>query len=177
MRVILLTLLLMAAASCRFNTETSSPSQKLEELQENSHSDLYESSEQEKASDDQNYQAALDFINNYIETKNELEILEFVNTSPLASQNLRTALENIVIKAWEEHPKVGLGFDPLLDAQDYPSEGFELHEFNPESGDVLVKGIGWEDFKVRMKIVKEDGHLLVDGCGAVNIPEEKRAPR
>lgn len=139
--------------------------------------DLYEPLESEQSSDDENYQVALDFLNGYIENNNELEILEYVKTSALATENLKTALELIIIKAWEDDPEVGLGFDPLFDAQDYPSKGVELFEFDSKTGYVMVKGIEWDEFRVAMRVVKENGHLLVDGCGVVNIPEDKQAER
>lgn len=139
--------------------------------------DLYEPLESEVASDDENYQAALDFLNLYIENMHTVEILEYVKQSPLATANLKTELENILIHAWEENPKVGLGFDPLFDAQDFPQKGVELADFDPVSGYVMVKGIEWENFRVAMRVVKEGGHIMVDGCGVVNMPEDKRAER
>ncbi|HUH29528.1 hypothetical protein [Gelidibacter sp.] len=139
--------------------------------------DLYEPLESEAASDDENYQAALDFINSYIESIDHLEILEFAKNSPLATDQLKSELEKIVILAWEENPRIGLLADPLFDAQDYPPNGFELHEFDPQTGYVIVKGIDWEDFKVAMQVVDVDGHILVDGCGIVNMPEHKRIER
>ena len=139
--------------------------------------DLYEALESEISSEEENYQAALDFINSYVESKDQLEIVEFVKNSSLATGNLKADLENIVILAWEENPKIGLQFDPLFDAQDYPSEGFELHAFDSKTGYVTVKGIEWDDFKVAMRVVNENGHILVDGCGVVNMPEDKRAER
>lgn len=139
--------------------------------------DLYEPLDTEASSDDENYQAALDFLNLYIENMHTLEILEYVNGSPLATESLKSELERILIEAWEANPKVGLEFDPLFDAQDYPHEGVELADFDPVTGYVMVKGIAWEDFRVAMRVVKLDGHVLVDGCGVINIPEEKRAER
>lgn len=139
--------------------------------------DLYEPLENEASSANENYQAALDFLNAYIENIDNLQVLEFVESSPLATESFKTELENIVIRAWEENPEIGLGFDPLFDAQDYPSEGVELYEFHPETGYVIVKGVEWDDFRVAMKVVNENGHILVDGCGAVNIPEDERAQR
>ena len=139
--------------------------------------DLYEPLKSEASSENENYQAALDFINAYIESMNQIEILEFVRNSSLATERLKSELENIVILAWEENPKIGLLADPLLDAQDYPAAGFELDTFDPKTGYVVVKGIVWADFKVALRVVYENGHILVDGCGAVNMPEDKRAER
>lgn len=139
--------------------------------------ELYEPLHSEASSEDENYQAALDFINAYVESIDQREIIEFVRNSSLATDNLKIELEKMIILAWEENPKIGLLADPLFDAQDYPSDGFELDTFNPETGYVMVKGIDWEDFKVAMRVVNENGHILVDGCGAVNMPEDKRATR
>ena len=140
-------------------------------------SDLYEPLESEASSEDQNYQAALDFLNSYVENKQQLEILEFVKASPLASKSLKAELEKMLIKAWEDDPQIGLGFDPLFDAQDFPDKGVELHSFDPGTGYVIVKGIEWPEFRVAMKVVDENGHILVDGCGVVNIPESQQAER
>lgn len=142
-----------------------------------SNTDLYEPLESESSSDDESYQAALDFINSYVESIDQLEILEFARNSSLATDKLKAQLEQIVILAWEENPRIGLLADPLFDAQDYPPKGFELHEFNSETGYVIAKGVEWEDFRVAMRVVSEDGHILVDGCGVVNMPEDKRAQR
>lgn len=163
----------LSLLACNFSKTKTSNAVEVEIV----NTDLYEPLESEASSNDQNYQAALDFLNAYIEKKDELEILEFVKTSPLATENLKNELEDIVILAWEENPKIGLTFDPLFDAQDYPAEGVVLHEFDPETGYVMVKGKEWKEFKVAMKVIDEDGHILVDGCGAVNIPVDKRAER
>lgn len=140
-----------------------------------SNTDLYQHLENEGSSKDQNYQVALDFLNAYIENNNNVEILEFVKGSSLVTESLKEKLENMLIRAWEENPQVGLGFDPILDAQDYPHKGVELHEFDLGTGYVTVKGIDWDDFKMTMTVVTKNGHILVDGCGVVNIPEDKRA--
>ncbi len=139
--------------------------------------DLYEPLESEASSENENYQAGLEFINSYIESIDHLEILEFVRTSSLATVEFTDKLENMIILGYEENPRIGLLADPIFDAQDYPPKGFELHEFDPQTGYVIVKGVEWEDFKVAMRVVSEDGHILVDGCGAVNMPEDKRVER
>ncbi len=146
------------------------------DMQENN-SDIYEPLESEKSSDDENYQAALDFLNSYIENKDRLEILEFVKASSLATESLKKELETILIRGWEEDPQVGLGFDPLFDAQDFPDKGVELYSFDQKTGYVMVQGIEWNDFRVAMQVVKVNGHILVNGCGVVNIPVDKRAER
>ena len=101
----------------------------------------------EKKSDIINYQIAIDFINSYI--KNTIE----VKSSPLVTENFKKELEIIINNAWKESPEIGLGFDPIIDGQDSPDEGFELLNFNSKTGYLIVKGIKWESFKVIMKVV------------------------
>ena len=173
MKYILMLIFTISLVGCQSTKKNPSEASELELP----NTDLYEPLESEASSEDENYQAALDFINSYIESIDQLEILEFARNSSLATDKLKSELENIVILAWEENPRIGLLADPLFDAQDYPPNGFELHEFNPQTGYVIVKGIDWEDFKVAMQVVDVDGHILVDGCGIVNMPENKRIER
>lgn len=130
---------------------------------------------------DLNPQIAIDFMNAYIENCNKMKdalgIVDWTYASPLTTQHLKIELENIVNTAWEQDPEIGLGFDPFFDAQDYPDEGVELFDFNQETGYITVKGINWESFRLTLKVVRQYGQTLVDGCGIVNIPIEKRAER
>jgi len=72
---------------------------------------------------------------------------------------------------------MGLGADPIFDAQDYPSKGFELESIDETTNYLTMKGKDWSEFKLTMKVVEENGKWLVDGCGIVNIPKDKRAAR
>ncbi len=124
---------------------------------------------------------ALVFLNGYIEYSNtlgaEINIDDWINSSTLASRAFKLEFRKIIDDANELDPEMGLGFDPILDAQDYPEKGFELESFDEKTNYLTVKGIDWADFKVTMKVIEENGNWIVDGCGIVNIPEEKRATR
>lgn len=72
---------------------------------------------------------------------------------------------------------MGLGFNPIFDAQDFPEKGFELIDCDTRLGYVTVKGIDWPDFFVVLRVVQQDKKWLVDGAGVVNIPVGKRAKR
>lgn len=124
---------------------------------------------------------ALQFINGYIEFSNDenssYSPLDWVKMNPLATANFKTILEGIYDEAYEVDPEIGLGFDPILDAQDYPGDGFELDSFDAKSNYVIVKGIHMPEFKLTLKLTETDGKWLVDGCGIVNIPENKRQSR
>ena len=126
---------------------------------------------------------ALKFMNEYIENENlqmkgeGLELVKWVNENPFATQSLKTELQKILDKAYKIEPEIGLGFDPVLDAQDFPEEGFELENIDHKTGYVTLAGKQWKEFKVRMRLIESDGKWLVDGVGIINVPESQRAPR
>jgi hypothetical protein len=119
---------------------------------------------------------ALSFINNYVENCNKMgkqvEIRKWIAASPYASASLKKELKKIIDKAWEDDPEMGLGFDPLFDAQDYPSEGFELESIDDQTNYLTLKGKENAEFLVTIHLIEENGKWLVDGCGIVNIPRE-----
>lgn len=124
---------------------------------------------------------ALKFINLYVEnslkTNESIDLVEWVIASELATQGFKTEVKTMIEKAFEEEPDMGLGFDPIIDGQDFPDEGFELESYDSESNYIVVKGKKWSDFKVTIKMVLEGNKWLVDGCGVVNIPKDKQSPR
>ncbi len=123
-------------------------------------------------------QVALDFINAYVANANKMSnavgLLDWVNASELVSNDLKSALKKIVDDA---DPEMGLEFDPILDAQDFPTEGFKLESINEETNYISVSGIDMPSFKLTIKVEAIKEKYLVDGCGIVNIPMDKRADR
>ena len=124
---------------------------------------------------------ALSFINGYVENSNNMNeamnIIDFTNSNNLTTETFKSTLERIIETALKENPEMGLDADPIYDAQDYPEQGFELESIDEKSNYLTVKGIDWPDFKLTMKVVEENGKWLVDGCGSVNVPKDKRAER
>ncbi len=124
---------------------------------------------------------ALAFINAYVENSNKMSkavgIKEWVNSNTLVTNNFKTALTKLVDDANAQDPEMGLEADPIFDAQDYPSEGFEIESFDESENYITVKGKNQANFKLTLKIAAENGKWLVDGCGGVNVPEGKRVKR
>lgn len=124
---------------------------------------------------------ALKFINGYVEHLSEMNeaanVTDWVASNSLATKAFKEELKNVVDEAYRKDPELGLGADPILDAQDHPEKGFELELFDEGTNYLTVKGIDWPEFKLTMKIEEENGKWLVDGCGIVNIPNDKRAKR
>lgn len=123
----------------------------------------------------------LKFINDYVKnstsSKHFVEIDKWVESNKLVSEAFKTNFKKLMKEAYKNDPEMGLGFDPIFDAQDFPEKGFELESYDKETGFMTVKGIEWSDFKVTMKLVKIKDKWLIDGCGVINIPEYKRSPR
>ena len=120
-------------------------------------------------------QVALDFINAYVENANKregpLEIRDWFRSSEIITEAMRSALIKMIDEAWEREPEIGLSYDPVFNAQDYPEKGFELKAFDEKQGLVTVEGIEWPGFSRNIRIVIIDGKTLVDGCGVINMPE------
>lgn len=120
---------------------------------------------------------ALSFINSYADNCNRMkEALaadDWARSNKISTTNFKKEVKRILEEAEKEEPGIGLGFDPIFDAQDYDDE-FELQSFDTNTCFIVVKGKKYQDFTVTLKVVREDGKWLVDGCGIINIPEGKR---
>ena len=124
---------------------------------------------------------ALNFINSYVDNCNKMKkstgVVEWVKSNNLTTKNFQTELKKIVDEAYKAEPELGLDADPIFNAQDYPDKGFELESFDSKTNFVVVKGKEWADFKLTIKLVLLNETWLVDGCGIINIPNEKQIAR
>ena len=113
-----------------------------------------------------NPQVVLQFVNDYIHTMDD----EQVNTKNWIKDN------PLLTKKFKSEYKKSLknDFDPILNAQDYPEKGFKIVNSNSSTGFVNLEGVDYPEFSITAKVVSENDKWLVDGCGIVNIPEEKR---
>lgn len=121
---------------------------------------------------------ALKFINAYVENCNKAgdaaESVVWAQSNALATANFKSSLYQLVTKANEADPEIGLGYDPILNAQDYPEKGFILDSIDAQKGLVYLKDRETGAYKLTMKLKEHKGRWLVDGCGVVNIPEENQ---
>ena len=128
-----------------------------------------------------NFQVALNFINSYKEFCDSKDpgkdVLVWMNKNQLVTQTFKQLHKTMIEDAIEKDPELGLGFDPIFDAQDYPDQGFEILTSDDETGYLTVRGKDWTEFNLSMKLIQSGDKWLVDGCGIVNIPETKRAGR
>lgn len=124
---------------------------------------------------------ANEFVNGYLKNimkMNEgLGIIEWVNSNNLSTINFKSSLTQIINQAYERDPEYGLGFDPILDGNDFPENGFQLEKIKPNSNLLIFSGIDWKNYKVIVKVKNENNKWLVDGCGIVNIPNSEQINR
>jgi hypothetical protein len=125
-----------------------------------------------------NYEVAVQFINDYIDYGNDGKLktglLEWVNNRKDVTVSFKNELTRMLDEAEKEDPEMGLGFDPILDAQDNP-DSFEVEKKDAEY--LIVKGTNWQEFQVTLKLKNENDKWLVDGSGIINVPKAHRIKR
>jgi hypothetical protein len=124
---------------------------------------------------------ATSFINAYIANCNKMkeavDVVKWVNASDQVTPGFKKELQKLNDAAYMDNPELGFEADPLFDAQDYPQKGFELDAYSENSDYILLKGKGQPDFKLTVKVQEVNGKYMIDGCGTVNIPEDKKVGR
>ncbi len=120
------------------------------------------------------YSVGLHFLNDYA---------AFVSSNPGGDVNVwlekrydvteafKKEVKRVLSEARKEDPEMGLGFDPILNAQDCP-ESFVIH--SSDGNYLILKGKDWSDFKVSLKLVHVKGKTLVDGSGIINLPAKMK---
>ena len=126
------------------------------------------------------FNVALKFINDYIsfcvaEDNKQTSLSEddWVAKSQLVTKNFKNTYKKLTTDALKKDSVLGLDFDPILDAQDYPEKGCSILKQDLNTGYVTMVGNGWKDFTVTLRIVYQNNKWLVDGAGIINIPASK----
>lgn len=121
---------------------------------------------------------AVDFINKYVEYCNdrnyEQGLIEWISEQQNVTENFKIEFKRIITEAEKKEPELGLGFDPIFDAQDYPDNGFETEKFNKLSELVTVKAKTWSNYKLNIKMERKNEQWLVNGIGIINMSEKER---
>ncbi len=130
------------------------------------------------------FNIALKFINDYtgfcsrkMSVHSDTTEASWIQHNLLLTDNFKNRYKNILDAAKKADPELGLDFDPVLDAQDFPDKGFAISESDTANGYVTMTGIGQPDFKLVLKLTSQNNTWLVDGAGVINIPGDKRAKR
>ncbi len=117
-------------------------------------------------------QVALDVMNDYVANANAGKDAEkWVKNQKLLTDDFKKDYRKMMEDAWKDDPEMGLGFDPIFNAQDYPEKGFEIKSVDSKTGLVTLQGLDWPDFIVATKLIEVNGEWLVDGAGVIRIPK------
>ncbi len=108
------------------------------------------------------------------DTESEVSFIQWISERSDVTDGFKKKVEEIRTKAKADAPNYGLGFDPILDAQDHPDK-FELEITKSEY--LVLKGKTWSNFKLTMRLKFENGIWMVDGAGIINIPEDMTMKR
>jgi len=127
------------------------------------------------------YNVALKFINEYTENCNNqigdtLNLWNrdlWIQNNKLLSKDFKSKYKSIIETAKKNDPELGLDFDPIFDAQDFPDIGFEIYEIDSVNQLVKVKGIDCE-FKLTLKVISKNNMTFIDGVRIVNMPKSKQ---
>lgn len=89
--------------------------------------------------DSEDCKTALNFINSYLKQidpykKSKLTTEDWVKQNLLVTQSFQKEYIETVKKAVEDDPELGLQYDYILDAQDYPDEGFNSESCESKNG-------------------------------------------
>ena len=127
------------------------------------------------------FNVALNFINDYAKfcaTRNQASATsEWIKQNSLLTGNFKSRYKSLLDSAQKKDPELGLGSDPIFDAQDFPEKGFSLLKIDTINRYVTVAGNDWKEFELVLKVEQENNKWLVDGAGVINVPEDKRAKR
>ena len=128
------------------------------------------------------FKIALQFINDYTEfcllkIKQKSSEMNWIQSNPLLTDKFKNIYKSTLDSAYKADPELGLDFDPIFDAQDFPDKGFSILKTDSLENYVTVNGNDWKDFELVLKIAFVDNKWLVDGAGIINIPDDKRAKR
>jgi hypothetical protein len=126
------------------------------------------------------FNVALNFINDYTKLciqPQRTKTSEWIRQNPLLTDNFKNRYTTLVDSADKKDPELGLGSDPIFDAQDFPEKGFSILKIDTVNRYVTVVGNDWKDFELVLKLDQENNKWLVDGAGIINVPGDKRAKR
>lgn len=110
------------------------------------------------------------FLNAYVKVTNSDTWL--MRHSQL-TKNFKNAYKKLLADAKRENPDMGLDFDPIFNAQDYPEQGFKVNSCNEKTNTVTLSGkqTDWQNFQVKIKVINTPKGWFIDGAGVINMPK------
>ena len=100
----------------------------------------------------------------------------WIRESKAVTRSFKLGHQRLEEEGRKSDPDLGWGDDLILDAQDFPAQGFRFSACKG-AGLVELRGVDWEAFVLVVKVIELDGQHLVEGAGRVNVSVSERARR
>ena len=115
---------------------------------------------------------AITFINGYVAfiegNSNEFPPYSWVQENALLSHELKSAYKATIEAGYLEDPELGIGYDPILNAQDIPSnKGYMAISCNPEKHTVELQGKESKAFRNTVELTYVGGRWLIISIGSI----------
>ncbi len=114
-------------------------------------------------------QTALQFVNDYVAYNDSAGVrassVDWLFAQPNVTETFKQKLKEAVEAAQVEES--GLDADPIINAQDFPEQGFEFDSCDSAAKFIVVRAIGQPEFKVTVKVIEQQGKFWLDGCGEI----------
>lgn len=144
----------------------------------NTTSNIELTSAETSTNDNPKVEVALKFINSYLqiqeEKRNPEELNNWIQTNDCLTDSFKKQYQTGYEDAYVDEEGEGYDADPILNSQDFPSDGFILKSIDEKENFLLLTSITWEDFELPVIVQQVNNKWLVDGCGSINIPLEKQ---
>ncbi|MRI63940.1 DUF3828 domain-containing protein [Ornithobacterium rhinotracheale] len=118
---------------------------------------------------------ALNFADSYTQfMRNDVDFSEtkkWIEQNEEVTAAFKKSWIDMLEQAEKQNPEMGLDFDPIINAQDVPDDGFEVVSFDEKTNIVTLKAKDTTDFTLKLKMVNQNNRWLVDGSGVVNMPK------
>ena len=109
------------------------------------------------------FNVALNFINDYTKLcvqPQRTKTTEWIRQNPLLTDNFKNRYTSLMDSAEKKDPELGLGSDPIFDAQDFPEKGFSILKIDTLDRYVTVVGNDWKEFELVLKVNQENNKWL-----------------
>ena len=111
---------------------------------------------------------ALEFINGYISKPLQTDEYQWLSDSKLVTKDFIYSYKNMREQGFERDPELGLGYNPIVIAQDTPDR-YQTKLCSAIESSVTVSGVGMPHFETVIFLKKLNGTWLVNGAGHVNV--------
>lgn len=106
----------------------------------------------------------LEYLKTPVRGDYDERLIRWVSSHPQVSDEFKKVFKKTLQDARHADPELGLGYDPIINAQDYPDKGFRAADIkvNGDNATVTMEGIGWSGFRVTVGLVLRKTKWLIN---------------